>query len=76
MALGKSDVGQKTMLDVLVPVLDELRSARGTAVLGPLRRRRAVRRRQRCRCWHAKAGLLFSASGAKGTWTPVPVRLN
>jgi dihydroxyacetone kinase-like protein len=39
MALGKSDVGQKTMLDVLVPVLDELRSARGTAVLGPLRRR-------------------------------------
>src|SRR5258708_14430189 len=39
MALGKSDVGQKTMLDVLVPVLDELRSVRGTAVLGLLRRR-------------------------------------
>jgi len=24
MALGKSDVGQKTMLDVIVPVTDEL----------------------------------------------------
>lgn len=28
-ALGKSDVGQKTMLDVLVPALDELRAGEG-----------------------------------------------
>ena len=39
MALGRSDVGQKTMLDVLVPVLDELRSARGADLLLQIRRR-------------------------------------
>ena len=38
-ALGHSDVGQKTMLDVLVPALDELRSVRGMAVLQRLQRR-------------------------------------
>jgi dihydroxyacetone kinase-like protein len=37
--LGRSDVGQKTMLDVLVPVLDELRSARGADLLPRLQRR-------------------------------------
>jgi len=39
MALGRADVGQKTMLDVLVPVLDELRSARGADLLAQIRRR-------------------------------------
>jgi len=39
MALGRSDVGQKTMLDVLVPVLDELRSVRGADLLPQIRRR-------------------------------------
>jgi len=39
MALGRSDVGQKTMLDVLVPVLDELRSVRGADLLTQIRRR-------------------------------------
>src|SRR6266478_7619388 len=39
MALGRSDVGQKTMLDVLVPVLDELRSVRGADLLSQIRRR-------------------------------------
>jgi len=39
MALGRSDVGQKTMLDVLVPVLDELRSFRGADLLPQIRRR-------------------------------------
>jgi dihydroxyacetone kinase-like protein len=39
MALGRSDVGQKTMLDVLVPVLDELRSVRGAHLLLQIRRR-------------------------------------
>jgi phosphoenolpyruvate---glycerone phosphotransferase subunit DhaL len=42
MALGRSDVGQKTMLDVLVPVLDELRSARGADVLSRLRKRAKI----------------------------------
>lgn len=42
MALGRSDVGQKTMLDVLVPVLDELRSARGTDLLPRIRRRASI----------------------------------
>jgi len=42
MALGRSDVGQKTMLDVLVPVLDELRSARGAGVLLQLQRRATI----------------------------------
>ncbi len=39
MVLGRSDVRQKTMLDVLVPVLDELRSVRGADLLSQIRRR-------------------------------------
>ncbi|TAK92382.1 MAG: dihydroxyacetone kinase subunit L [Burkholderiaceae bacterium] len=35
-ALGKSDVGHKTMLDVLVPVLDTLRSASSRQAAGQL----------------------------------------
>jgi phosphoenolpyruvate---glycerone phosphotransferase subunit DhaL len=42
MALGHSDVGQKTMLDVLVPVLDELRSGQGAGVLPQVRRRASL----------------------------------
>jgi phosphoenolpyruvate---glycerone phosphotransferase subunit DhaL len=38
-ALGKSDVGQKTMLDVLVPSLDELRAGEGKEVLRQVRER-------------------------------------
>jgi len=38
-ALGKSDVGQKTMLDVLVPTLDELRAGEGREVLRQVRER-------------------------------------
>ena len=38
-ALGKSDVGQKTMLDVLVPSLDELRAGEGREVLRQVRER-------------------------------------
>lgn len=37
-SLGHSDVGQKTMLDVLVPALEELRTVRGIAVLQRLQR--------------------------------------
>jgi dihydroxyacetone kinase-like protein len=37
--LGRSDVGQKTMLDVLVPVLDQLRVANGASSLDDLRER-------------------------------------
>ncbi len=42
MALGRSDVGQKTMLDVWVPVLDELRSVRGADLLPQIRRRATI----------------------------------
>ena len=38
-ALGKSDVGQKTMLDVLVPSLDQLRAGDGREVLEKVRER-------------------------------------
>jgi dihydroxyacetone kinase-like protein len=38
-ALGKSDVGQKTMLDVLVPSLDQLRAGGGKEVLRQVRER-------------------------------------
>ena len=38
-ALGKSDVGQKTMLDVLVPSLDQLRAGEGREVLRQVRER-------------------------------------
>ena len=37
--LGRSDVGQKTMLDVLVPALDELRDIDGAASLVAVRER-------------------------------------
>lgn len=40
MTLGHSEPGQKTLLDVLVPVLDELRSA--TATLSQVARRAAI----------------------------------
>jgi len=39
MALGRADVGQKTMLDVLVPVLEELRTIRAEPVLPRIRQR-------------------------------------
>jgi len=42
MSLGRSDVGQKTMLDVWVPVLDELRSVRGADLLPQIRRRATI----------------------------------
>jgi dihydroxyacetone kinase-like protein len=42
MALGRSDVGHKTMLDVLVPVLDELRSVRGADLPAQIRRRATI----------------------------------
>jgi len=42
MALGRSEVGQKTMLDVWVPVLDELRSVRGADLLPQIRRRATI----------------------------------
>ena len=38
-ALGKSDVGEKTMLDVLVPSLDQLRAGEGKDVLRQVRDR-------------------------------------
>jgi dihydroxyacetone kinase-like protein len=38
-ALGKSDVGQKTMLDVLVPALETLRAGRDRGVLLEVRER-------------------------------------
>jgi dihydroxyacetone kinase-like protein len=38
-ALGKSDVGQKTMLDVLVPSLDQLRDGEGRELLKRVRDR-------------------------------------
>jgi dihydroxyacetone kinase-like protein len=38
-ALGRSDVGQKTMLDVLVPALDALRAGSGRGVLLAVRER-------------------------------------
>jgi dihydroxyacetone kinase-like protein len=37
--LGKSDVGQKTMLDVVVPVVDELRADSNRSVLRRLQER-------------------------------------
>jgi len=38
-ALGRSDVGQKTMLDVLVPALEALRAGNGHGVLAQVRER-------------------------------------
>jgi dihydroxyacetone kinase-like protein len=38
-ALGRSDVGHKTMLDVLVPSLDQLRAANGASSLHDIRER-------------------------------------
>jgi dihydroxyacetone kinase-like protein len=71
MALGRSDVGQKTMLDVLVPALDELRSVRGADLLLQIRRRADIAARATVRWWPAKAGLPSSVNAASGIWTRV-----
>ena len=41
-SLGKSDIGQKTMLDVLVPVLEELRAGSGNDLLARVRERASI----------------------------------
>jgi len=65
MALGRSDVGQKTMLDVLVPVLDELRSVRGADLLAQIRRRANSAALATVPLVARKAGLRSSASAAR-----------
>ena len=66
-ARGKSDVGQKTMLDVLVPVYEALA---GGEIWPPSGRLRLVRRRRPCRCGRRAAAPPFSAIARSDTWIP------
>jgi len=72
MRFGSPDVVQKTMLDVLVPVLDELRSFR-TAVLGRLSRRASSAAQALTDACASQAGLLFLASVARPHGSRCPV---
>ena len=66
---GKSDVGAKTMLDVLVPTLDALRTARprpSCAGSPPPAARRPSR------CWRPAAAPPSWASGRSGTTIRAP----
>ena len=71
-ARGKSDVGQKTMLDVLVPVLEALRAGAGSPdLVERIARggRRAVER-DACRCRRPRAAPRSSASAASAIMDP------
>jgi dihydroxyacetone kinase-like protein len=69
-ALGRSDVGQKTMLDVLVPVLDELRSARGADLLSQIRRRADIAARATVPMVARKGRAAFLGERSRGTMDP------
>jgi dihydroxyacetone kinase-like protein len=70
MALGRSDVGQKTMLDVLVPVLDELRSVRGADLLPQIRRRADIAARATVPMVARKGRAAFLGERSRGTMDP------
>jgi len=70
MALGRSDVGQKTMLDVLVPVLDELRSVRGAGLLLQIRRRADIAARATVPMVARKGRAAFLGERSRGTMDP------
>ena len=65
-ARGKSDAGQKTMLDVLVPVQE---AVAGDGTARRCRDARARRRRKRrSRCWRRAGAPPSSASARSGIW--------
>ena len=68
---GKSDVGAKTMLDVLVPVLDALRAQRRRAGRAALGRRPPAARRP-SRCWRPAAAPRSWASARSATAIRAP----
>jgi dihydroxyacetone kinase-like protein len=70
MALGRSDVGQKTMLDVLVPVLDELRSVRGADLLPQIRRRADIAARATVPMVARKGRAAFLGERSRGAMDP------
>ncbi len=70
MSLGRSDVGQKTMLDVLVPVLDELRSVRGADLLLQIRRRADIAARATVPMVARKGRAAFLGERSRGTMDP------
>jgi dihydroxyacetone kinase-like protein len=70
MALGRSDVGQKTMLDVLVPVLDELRSVRGADLVPQIRRRADIAARTTVHMVARKGRAAFLGERSRGTMDP------
>ena len=70
MALGRSDVGQKTMLDVLVPVLDELRSVRGAGLLAQIRRRANIAARATVPMVARKGRAAFLGERSQGHMDP------
>ena len=70
-ARGRSEAGQKTLLDVLVPVQIVLREAAMPGRSRPRRRKPPIARR---RCSQSAAGRPFSANVLSVIWTPVRAR--
>jgi dihydroxyacetone kinase-like protein len=70
MALGRSDVGQKTMLDVLVPVLDELRRVHGADLLPQIRRRAGLAAQATVQMVARKGRAAFLGERSRGAMDP------
>jgi dihydroxyacetone kinase-like protein len=70
MALGRSEVGQKTMLDVLVPVLDELRSVRGADLPSQIRRRASIAAQATVPMLARKGRAAFLGERSRGAMDP------
>ena len=74
-ARGKSQPGQKTMLDVLAPVQTGARRRRADPSQSGCRVVAASAAEATSRCWRRAAEPRSSASARSATWTPAHVRL-
>jgi dihydroxyacetone kinase-like protein len=69
-ALGRSDVGQKTMLDVLVPALDALRAGNDRSVLLDVRERAHAAAEETVRMLALRGRASFLAERSRGHMDP------
>ena len=69
-ALGRSDVGQKTMLDVLVPALDALRAGHDRGVLLDIRERAHAAAEETVRMLALRGRASFLAERSRGHMDP------
>jgi dihydroxyacetone kinase-like protein len=69
-ALGRSDVGQKTMLDVLVPTLDTLRAGNGPGALRDVRERARTAAQETVPMLARKGRAMFLGERSQGHMDP------